>query len=83
MWCYWVEQHEAPDALPARLFSTKSPMVDWSKPALRSMPLCKFPEMDRYSGKGDVNDGANWSCPAEDKRLLVVGESGVQAGVIR
>lgn len=78
----WVEKHEAPDALPARLFSTKSPMVDWSKKPLRSMPLCKFPEMARYSGKGDVNDGANWSCPAGDARLLAVGESGRQAGVI-
>ena len=78
----WVEKHQAPDALPARLFSTKSPMVDWSKKPLRSMPLCKFPEMARYSGKGDVNDAANWSCPAGDKSLLKVGESGRQAGVI-
>jgi feruloyl esterase len=79
----WVEKGKAPDALPARLFSTNSPMVDWKKKPLRSMPLCKFPEMAHYSGKGDVKDGANWSCPADDKSLLTVGESGRQAGVLQ
>lgn len=78
----WVEKHQAPDALPAKLYSTKSPMVDWSKTPLRSMPLCKFPEIAHYSGKGDVKDGANWTCPAGDKSLLKVGESGRQAGAI-
>jgi feruloyl esterase len=48
-----------------------------------TMPLCKFPAMARYSGKGEIKDGANWSCPANDTRLLTVGESGRQGGVIR
>jgi feruloyl esterase len=78
----WVEKGEAPDALVASLYNPKSPMVDPTKTPLRTMPLCKFPEMARYSGQGDVKDGANWSCPADDTRMLKVGESGRQAGVI-
>jgi feruloyl esterase len=57
-------------------------MIDLSKTPLRTMPLCKFPEMARYDGKGDVNQAASWHCDASDKRMLKVGESGRQAGVI-
>jgi feruloyl esterase len=46
------------------------------------MPLCKFPEMARYSGKGDVNDAANWTCPAGDTSMLTIGETGRRAGVL-
>ena len=46
------------------------------------MPLCKFPEMARYGGQGDVKDGANWTCPVQDKGLLKVGPSGREAGVV-
>jgi len=48
-----------------------------------TMPLCKFPEMARYKGKREVQNGANWSCRPGDKRLLRIGESGRQAGVSR
>jgi len=78
----WVEKGQAPNALPAKLYSLNSPIVDPSKPPLRTMPLCMFPQMARYSGKGDVKDGANWSCPAGDKRMLKVGYSGRQAGIL-
>jgi feruloyl esterase len=79
----WVEKGIAPDALPARLYvPSLSGGVDYSKPLNRTMPLCKFPEMAHFSGKGDINDGANWSCPPNDRSLLKVGESGRQAGVI-
>lgn len=78
----WVEKGKAPDALLAKLYDPKSPMVDPSKTPLRTMPLCKFPEMAHYSGQGDVNDAANWSCPTNDRSMLKVGESGRQAGVI-
>lgn len=78
----WVEKGKAPEALPAALYSEKSPMVDPAKTPLRTMPLCKFPEMAHYSGHGSVKDGANWSCPATDASLLKIGESGKQAGVI-
>lgn len=83
----WVEGGKAPNALLARQLDPKlnnviMGKVDWSKPALRTMPLCKFPEMARYSGAGDVKDAANWTCKAGDTSMLRVGESGRQAGVL-
>jgi len=57
--------------------------VDYTKPKGRTMPLCTFPTMARYSGRGDVNAAANWSCPAGDRSMLTLGESGRQAGVIK
>jgi feruloyl esterase len=78
----WVEKGRAPDGLMARLYPAKGLGPDFSKPPRRTMPLCKFPEMARYSGHGDVDDAANWSCAADDTRMLKVGESGRQAGVL-
>ena len=75
----WVEKGRAPDALLAALYNPKSPMIDPSKKPLRTMPLCKFPEMARYSGRGDVKDAKNWSCPSHDTSLLKIGESGRKA----
>jgi feruloyl esterase len=78
----WVEKGKAPDALLAALYDPNSPNIDRSKRPLRTMPLCKFPEMAHYSGKGDIKDAANWSCPPDDTSMLKVGESGKRAGVI-
>jgi len=84
----WVEKGKAPEALEARLYprepgaDVRSTSIDRSKPPLRSMPLCKFPEMARYRGQGDVKVAANWSCPAADTSMLKVGDSGRQAGVM-
>jgi Tannase and feruloyl esterase len=47
----------------------------------RTMPLCKFPEEASYSGSGDVNVAANWSCKPNDTRMLQVGSNGTAAGV--
>lgn len=77
----WVEKRRAPDALKASLYSHTSPFIDPRKTPLRTMPLCKFPEMARYDGKGDVKQAASWSCSPSDTRMLEVGESGRQAGV--
>ena len=77
----WVEKRRAPDAMTASLFSHTSPFIDPTKTPLRTMPLCKFPEMARYDGKGDVNVASSWSCSSADRRMLEVGESGRQAGV--
>jgi hypothetical protein len=46
------------------------------------MPLCKFPEEASYSGSGDVNLAANWSCNPNDQRMLEVGRDGVTAARI-
>lgn len=78
----WVEKGEAPDSLAATFYPVNGFGVkDFDKVPGRTMPLCKFPEMARYKGHGDVNDGRNWECDPRDKRMLQVGESGVQAGV--
>jgi hypothetical protein len=83
----WVEKGKAPDAIVASVADHQFSPGASKAPALKTpnwtMPLCKFPEMARYSGRGDVKDGANWSCPANDTRLLQVGESGRRAGVIQ
>ncbi|HTV96174.1 MAG TPA: tannase/feruloyl esterase family alpha/beta hydrolase [Steroidobacteraceae bacterium] len=78
----WAEKREAPDGLLATLYQPTAYGVDFSKPLGRTMPLCKFPEMAHYGGKGDVKDAANWSCPAGDTSMLKVGASGRQAGVV-
>ena len=46
----------------------------------RTMPLCKFPEEARYLGSGDVTLAANWTCNANDTRMLRVGGNGTAAG---
>jgi feruloyl esterase len=46
----------------------------------RTMPLCKFPEEASYSGSGDVNLAANWTCDPKDTRMLQVGSDGAAAG---
>jgi feruloyl esterase len=78
----WVEKGLAPDALLAKLYDPNGPQVDPSKTPLRTMPLCKFPEMAHYNGRGNVKDAANWTCPSGDTSMLKVGESGRRAGVI-
>jgi feruloyl esterase len=83
----WVEKGNAPDGLIASQYESKSRMgsfyLDFSAPPTRTMPLCKFPEMAHFGGKGDVNDASNWSCPANDDSMLKIGESGRQAGVLK
>jgi feruloyl esterase len=46
----------------------------------RTMPLCKFPEEASYLGSGDVNLASNWTCNANDTRMLRVGGDGTAAG---
>ena len=50
----WVERGIAPDTAIAR-HSTNG-VVD------RSRPLCPYPAVAVYSGKGDTNDAANFTC---------------------
>ncbi|PNP95804.1 hypothetical protein A8G00_23595 [Sphingobium sp. SA916] len=92
----WVEKGKAPDALIARLYdldgenpartvkegSANPIYVSRSNVPLRTMPLCKFPAMARYRGQGDINKAENWFCPANDRSMLKIGESGRQAGVM-
>jgi feruloyl esterase len=72
----WVDHGVAPDGIIATHFVGNNP------PAFdRTMPLCKFPEQARFSGMGDVNNAANWSCPPHDRGLLELGANGKLAGL--
>jgi feruloyl esterase len=73
----WVENDQAPKSIIATKFEHDDPKGK----VMRTMPLCPFPAMARYAGKGDVNDAANWSCATTDKRLLEKGPAGQKAEV--
>ena len=58
----WVEQGKAPDSLIAsQLVAGK---------AIRTRPLCPYPERAVYKGSGEITDAANFACqvPALRKR---------------
>jgi feruloyl esterase len=69
---HWVEQGQPPAQIQAVHRGPKG--ID------RSMPLCPFPQQAAYSGKGSLNDAANWSCPP-NQSLLKVGQNGTQSGL--
>ena len=50
----WVERGAAPDQILAT--RATNGVVD------RIRPLCKFPATAVYSGRGDTNDAANFTC---------------------
>ncbi|MDE2302480.1 MAG: tannase/feruloyl esterase family alpha/beta hydrolase [Sphingomonadales bacterium] len=81
----WVEKGEAPEALPASVadhqFTPGAPKAPALSTPDYTMPLCKFPEMARYSGHGSTRDARNWRCEAGDTRLLQIGVAGREAGV--
>jgi len=50
----WVERGTAPEQIPAS--RVRNGKVD------RTRPLCAYPRYARYSGSGNVDDAANFSC---------------------
>ncbi len=52
----WVERGKAPDSMVARR------VVD--SRVVRTRPLCPYPQVARYSGRGSVDDAANFQCVA-------------------
>ncbi|EJN05830.1 tannase/feruloyl esterase family alpha/beta hydrolase [Phyllobacterium sp. YR531] len=54
----WVENGKAPDVIQAR--QVKGGHI------IRTRPLCAYPLAAKYSGSGDLNDGANFSCTTSD-----------------
>lgn len=63
----WVEQGVEPAALTAQArgpgnVGGVNPDVpsDWS--ATRTRPLCPYPQVARYLGRGDVESAASWRC---------------------
>jgi hypothetical protein len=53
----WVEEGKAPDTLQAV-------RRDQSGKTIRSRPLCQYPLMARYTGKGSTDDAASFECKA-------------------
>jgi feruloyl esterase len=83
----WAEKGQAPNGLMSSVVDRQFTPGMPKAPALASpnwtMPLCKFPELARYSGRGDTMDGTNWSCQKGDVRGLAIGETGRRAGVLK
>jgi feruloyl esterase len=50
----WVEDGQAPDRVPAAHVSNGK--VD------RTRPLCAYPRIARYQGKGSTDDAASFEC---------------------
>jgi feruloyl esterase len=50
----WVEAGETPDSIVA------SKIVDGE--VTRSRPLCPYPQVARYAGRGSIDDAANFRC---------------------
>jgi hypothetical protein len=63
----WVEQGVAPTSILARSRGAGHPAEvntelprDWN--SRRSRPLCAYPRVAHYDGKGDIEDAASFSC---------------------
>ena len=63
----WVEQGSAPSSIVAGARGPGNPggansdvPAAWSP--TRTRPLCAYPTVARYSGSGDVEQAASWSC---------------------
>ena len=52
----WVEKGRAPDSIVASKVTNGT--------VVRSRPLCPYPQVARYTGKGSIDDAANFSCVA-------------------
>ena len=59
----WVEKGIAPNVIVA----TKNESGDPSKGAKMTRPLCPYPQIAKYKGKGDTNDASNFTCTADSK----------------
>ena len=51
----WVEQGQAPE----RIEATAGPGTPWPG---RTRPLCAYPKIPRYSGRGDIERAENFLC---------------------
>jgi hypothetical protein len=59
----WVEKGIA----PAAIIATKNEGGDPTKSVKMSRPLCPYPQIAKYKGRGDTNDAGNFACAAESK----------------
>ena len=54
----WVEENKAPDTLTATV------RRDQTGPVVRSRPLCPYPLVARYKGRGSTDEAVNFECKA-------------------
>ena len=58
----WVEKGAAPSAIVA----TKYVNGDSAKGVQTTRPLCPYPQVAKYDGRGDPNDAASFACASGD-----------------
>lgn len=56
----WTEQGVAPD----KIIATKYTNDDPSKGVEMTRPLCPYPQISKWTGKGAASDAQNWTCQA-------------------
>jgi feruloyl esterase len=54
----WTEQGVAPD----RIIATKLAGDDRTKGVEMTRPLCPYPQVAKWTGKGATSDAQNWAC---------------------
>jgi len=59
----WVEKGIAPNAIVATKYESGDP----AKGVKMTRPLCPYPQIAKYKGKGDTNDAGNFACVADSK----------------
>jgi feruloyl esterase len=57
----WVDQGKAPDHIIATKYKTGA---NPESGIARTRPLCPYPQVARYTGKGSIDDAANFRCVA-------------------
>ena len=64
----WVEQGTAPDSMTAgnSFNQTSNPLSGSALPPGRTRPLCPYPQFAQYTGTGNSEDAANFTCVAPD-----------------
>ena len=56
----WTEQGVAPDRIVAKKYQGDDP----TKGVEMTRPLCPYPQVAKWSGKGATSEAQNWSCQA-------------------
>jgi feruloyl esterase len=60
----WVEHGVAPERIVATKYVDDQPSLGIQM----QRPICAFPKVPRYSGKGDTNQAANFDCVEDNNR---------------
>ncbi|MDR3675842.1 MAG: tannase/feruloyl esterase family alpha/beta hydrolase [Acidobacteriota bacterium] len=69
----WVEQGTAPDSIIASnsFNHTSNPLSGSALPPGRTRPLCPYPQFAQYTGTGDSENAANFTCVAPSPDVVV------------